>query len=232
MKFKVKNQIKRSIIFYYFHSIIDIKFIKLIRKYNLIKRIYHMYWKKQQVRKWIKSGKKTSPPHFYKSTILKDYAKKKYSLDILIETGTGKGNMIQAVLKCFKKIYSIELSSELYNQAKKHFLKHDHIKLYHGDSAYILPEILSNITQPVLFWLDAHYSGGKTARGKIDTPIMKELEAIFKYSKHDHVLLIDDANLFNGKNDFPTLDKLREFILKNRPKWKFINKDNVIRVHG
>jgi len=84
----------------------------------------------------------------------------------------------------------------------------------------------------VLFWLDAHYSGGKTARGKIDTPIMKELEAIFKYSKYDHVLLIDDANLFNGKNDFPTLDKLREFILKNRPKWKFINKDNVIRVHG
>ncbi|MHA1768078.1 MAG: rRNA adenine N-6-methyltransferase family protein, partial [Promethearchaeota archaeon] len=208
----------------------DIKFNRLMRIYNLMKRIYHIYWKKRQIRKWKKSNRKCSPPHFYKASLVKKYAKK-FSLDILIETGTGKGNMIQAVLKYFKKIYSIELSSELYNQARKRFLKYDHVKLYHGDSANILPEILSSITKPALFWLDAHYSGGNTARGNIDTPIIKELEAIFRASKYEHVILIDDANFFNGENDFPTLEKLQELIFRYRPTWIFINKDNIIRIH-
>jgi hypothetical protein len=59
-----------------------------------------------------------------------------------------------------------------------------------------------------LFWLDGHYSAGITARGDIATPISLELEAILSHPVKSHVILIDDARDFTGKDSYPFLDNL------------------------
>src|SRR5262249_2110956 len=92
------------------------------------------------------------------------------------------------------------------------------------------------ITEPCLFWLDAHYSGShfgcQTARGPRDTPIIQELEHILTHPIMSHVVLIDDARLFNGHNDYPTATELRDFIASRRPDWGVEIKDDIIRVHS
>ena len=87
----------------------------------------------------------------------------------MVETGTYYGDMIYAQLDNFSRIYSIELSERLYRKAKRRFKKNESVTLLHGDSSEVLHEIVPKFKEPVLFWLDGHYSGGITAQGKLDT---------------------------------------------------------------
>src|SRR3990167_3220711 len=69
----------------------------------------------------------------------------------------------------------------------------------------------------ILFWLDAHYSGTGTARGRKDTPIARELKAILTHRVRNHIIIIDDARLFNGQNSYPKLTWLRKLIKEKYP---------------
>ncbi|MFX1338887.1 MAG: FkbM family methyltransferase, partial [Promethearchaeota archaeon] len=153
-----------------------------------------------------------------------------FSFDILIETGTAEGEMINATKNIFKKIYSIELDELLYEYTKKRFSKDNHISLYQGDSTKVLPTILSIIKKPCLFWLDAHYSGGITAKGNLETPIISELNSILD-TKLNHVILIDDARLFIGKNDYPTIKEVKELLMKKKSNWVLEVSNDIIRIH-
>jgi hypothetical protein len=82
-----------------------------------------------------------------------------------------------------------------------------------------------------LFWLDGHYSGGITAKGRTDTPVAEELEHILTHPVMGHVVLIDDARCFVGQDHYPTLDELKEMILNKRPDWVFDVENDIIRVH-
>ncbi|MFX1419559.1 MAG: hypothetical protein ACFE9N_11625 [Promethearchaeota archaeon] len=183
------------------------------------------------LRKWIKSGKPLPGPHFYKQKVVKYYAKK-FSPDIFIETGTYQGDMIHAIKKKFKTIYSIELNEELYRKARKRFAKYNHILIIYGDSKVQLKKILSKIDKPCLFWLDAHYSGDGTAKGDLETPIMEEMNLIVNHSNLEHIILIDDARLFIGENDYPSIEKVKNLVFKNHEDWLFIIKDDIIRIHS
>lgn len=194
------------------------KFVKKIR--NII-----------YLRKWIKSGKPLPGPHFYKQKVVKYYARK-FSPEIFIETGTYQGDMIHAVKKKFNQIYSIELNEALYRNAKKRFVKNNHISIIYGDSTVQLKIILPNIDKPCLFWLDAHYSGGSTAKGDLETPIMEEMNLILNHSNLKHIILIDDARLFIGKNDYPSIEKVKNLVFKYHKDWLFIIKDDIIRIHS
>ena len=50
--------------------------------------------------------------------------------------------------------------------AFRFFENESKVKLYHGDSNKLLPEILQNTNEPVTIYVDAHYSGGDTAYGE------------------------------------------------------------------
>jgi hypothetical protein len=78
----------------------------------------------------------------------------------------------------------------------------------------MLPIILKSISEPCLFWLDAHYSAGITAKGEEETPIQQELEIISKHSCKNHIILIDDARLFNGTKSYPDIKELKEKVRK------------------
>ncbi len=104
--------------------------------------------------------------------------------------------MIEAQRENFRCIVTIELASALYDAARLRFASFNHIHVLNGDSATMLPEAIRLVDGPVLYWLDAHYSGGVTARGDMETPILKELALIADRKETGDVVLIDDARLF------------------------------------
>jgi len=158
-----------------------------------------------RVRRWIAAGKPIPLPAPFKQSIVRQYATK-YNLKILIETGTFYGDMVAACKSDFSRIFSIELQESLYLRARKRFSRDPHITILQGDSATELPRALAQLKEPALFWLDAHYSGGVTARSMSETPIVKELDMIFASSLKPLVVLIDDARCFDGTHDYPTLE--------------------------
>ncbi len=155
--------------------------------------------------------------------------KKCFDYKIFIETGTYHGNMVAAMKNRFEKIYSIELGSQLHEKAQKKFKNCSHIKLIKGDSGVELPKLLSQLNKPAIFWLDAHYSQGVTARGEIDTPIKRELAAIMKHKIKNHVILIDDARCFNGKDGYPTAGAIEKIALSHN--YLFEMKDDNFRFY-
>jgi len=182
-----------------------------------------------QTIKWYVKNKSSSPPHLIKQRIINYYASK-YSIKTFIETGTYLGTMVNAHKNTFNKIYTIELDKSLYVHAKKKFAKFKHISVLFGDSANVLPKLLKEIKQPALFWLDAHYSEGITATGNLTTPITKELKSILKHRVKKHIILIDDASLFIGKSNYPTIKKLKAYTFKRYPQVSFKVENNIIQI--
>lgn len=122
---------------------------------------------------------------------------RKFKQRIMIETGTFYGTGVLMGLEVGMSVQSIELSQELHEAAKKR-LKGLPAILVLGDSGKVLSELLRNIDEPVMFWLDGHCSGGETAKGEQSTPILKELEQIGGHHVKDHTILIDDVRLFGS----------------------------------
>ena len=171
-------------------------------------------------------------PKLGKQQVVIDYMKK-FSPDVFIETGTYKGRMIYAVMPHIPEIYSIELDQTHFRNAERRFAGYSNIHIIQGQSGQVLPEILKNIDAKCLFWLDAHFSGGSTAKGDLRTPIMQEIECILRHKRAaEHIVLIDDARLFIGRNDYPTLQALQEFVLHIRPGWVFEVENDIIRTHS
>lgn len=177
---------------------------------------------------WEKKGKPSPPPHIVKQLTIEKF-QKKFRINILVETGTFLGDMVESQKEHFKKIISIELSENLFRKAEKKFRDYSHIEIIQGDSGTILPSIISKLNEPALFWLDGHYSGGITAQGSKECPIPEELNAIFK-SDLPHVILIDDARLFNGTHDYPTIDEINALIVRYNKKFLLVIDDDIIRL--
>ncbi len=143
------------------------------------------------------------PPHVFKSRTVIALAKH-HGIGVLIETGTYRGEMVRKCLRHFEGIWSIELDEQLAADAAKKFSEYPHVHILQGDSSSKLPEILTRVNQPALFWLDGHFSGGITARADKETPLLEELRAVRDHHIKRHVLLIDDARLF-GTGGYPTM---------------------------
>jgi hypothetical protein len=181
------------------------------------------------MRDWISKGSPVPPPPLYKQLLVREYGKA-YKIKILVETGTFLGEMILACHDNFDRIYSIELDKSLFVNATENFRSMGHIKILQGDSSVELPGVLSKIMLPALFWLDGHYSGGFTAKGKTNTPILKELTHIIRHPVKNHVILIDDARCFNGTEDYPSIEELKEMIDNNLPQSVFEVRNDIIRI--
>jgi hypothetical protein len=188
------------------------------------------FFGKKKIKKWITNGKIPPPPQEYKHQIIRIFAQK-HNCKIFIETGTYKGETLYTMKDFFDELHSIELSDLLYKKALGVFRGIPHVSLIHGDSGKQLKLLLKKIKHPALFWLDAHYSGGITVKGKQETPIMSEVKTIFSHNLK-HTILIDDARCFVGKNDYPTLEQLAG-IVKRSTKYNHFEakaKDDIIRI--
>jgi hypothetical protein len=177
---------------------------------------------------WIKAGKPYSPPHIVKQKTIRSF-QNKFNTNVLVETGTFMGEMIYAQRNIFKKIYSIELSEELHLAAKRRLNKYQHVELLQGDSGEVLFNLVPKIDEPAIFWLDGHYSGFETAKGELATPIEKELETILN-SDLAHIILIDDARLFIGQDDYPTIEQIKNSVSTKKKNITFNVEDDIIRI--
>ena len=183
-----------------------------------------------ELKEWERRGRPAPPPHIVKQRTIRKFAER-FGLKVLIETGTYYGDMVEAMKNDFSRIYSIELSNELYEKAKRRFAGDDRIKIVNGDSGIELGKIIDSLDQPALFWLDGHYSAGETARGDKDTPIYEELTHIFNSQERGHVVIIDDARCFGTDPAYPSIDELSKFIkAKNSPNFKIEVENDSIRI--
>lgn len=181
------------------------------------------------LREWEAAGRTLPPPQAFKQQVIRRMAAR-YGTRTLVETGTLFGGTIAACLGDFDKLYSIELSDEFFAAAQKRFARYRKVRLHHGDSANEMPRVLAEIKEPVLFWLDAHYSSGGTARADLDSPIVQELKAISRHPVPGHLILIDDARCFDGTNDYPPIANCRSLAMQFWPRHDVTVVDDIIRI--
>ena len=162
-------------------------------------------------------------PHLTKQRAIERYARE-YGLHVLIETGTNYGHMIYVNKDRFREIYSIELDPWRAESARRKFANRPNIHVLEGDSGTVLPKVIPALKEPCLFWLDGHDFD-------ISSPIKQELDAIYKQSPYDHVLLIDDARWFDGRTDYPTMEELRGKVSREYPGRTVEVRDDIIRIY-
>src|ERR1035437_2841357 len=123
--------------------------LNLMKLYNKIKNKIKRYFKKPI--------EIIVPDYEVKKNTLNGY-KNKYGLNVLVETGTFMGDTVEYFKDRMKKIISIELAEDLAKRAQKRFENNQNIKIINGDSGKVLKDIVKEINEPILFWLNGHYS--------------------------------------------------------------------------
>lgn len=178
---------------------------------------------------WNARGRTGPPPPIVKQRRVRRFGRR-FGMRVLVETGTYMGDMLAATAGSFERLHSIELSETLHSRAAERFRDQPHIHVHQGNSETLLPHVLAQVSDPCLFWLDAHYSGGVTATGDRESPIVLELQCIFDRRCDRDVILIDDARMFDGHGGYPTLDALRSFVTDRRPRARMRIADDIIAI--
>jgi hypothetical protein len=182
----------------------------------------------EMVLEWEKFGSPVRVPHKVKQLTVSEYARN-FGCQVLVETGTFRGDMIEAQRSNFKRVYSVELANGLWEKAVTRFQNDPHVTIIQGDSSRVLRELVPTLTEATLFWLDGHYCGGDTAMGDKECPIYAEIEAILN-SSNGHVMLVDDARLFVGKRDYPTITQLAAFVKALNSEYHLTVSHDIIRI--
>ncbi|PPK87989.1 hypothetical protein CLV84_0951 [Neolewinella xylanilytica] len=187
--------------------------LKLIS--GFLPRSLRGWWKRRkdakELQQWEESGQPVPPPHAVKQRTIRS-VHQRFPYTTFVETGTFMGDMVEAQRKHFARIFSVELSKPLFIRAVKRFRGDNHITILQGDSGKVLRSVVPELQEPAIFWLDGHYSGGVTALGESVSPILAEIETILSDTLHDHVLLIDDARLFVGDENYPDLETVTALV--------------------
>jgi len=186
----------------------------------------------QDYQAWVKDGKPVPPPHIVKQKVIQEFQGFNHAR-CLVETGTFRGEMIEAQKKHFDTIYSIELGEKMYQNAVKRFQKDKNVTIVFGDSSTEIPRLVKKLHAPTVFWLDGHFSGGDTALGEEVSPVLKELGPIIDQmnSGVNHVILIDDAREFKGNNGYPSISEVEIYLNeKFSIPYTMEIKDDIIRI--
>lgn len=165
---------------------------------------------------WRLRGSRVPPPHVVKQRAVLAY-QRRGRFRTFVETGTFTGEMLAAMQPHFDRLISIELSPQIHERTRPRFADDPRVTLLLGDSGIVLPQVLATLDHPALFWLDGHYMGEGTARAQLDTPVTQELAALLGHQVRGHVVLIDDARLFDGTDGYPTIAEVRAQVERERP---------------
>jgi hypothetical protein len=135
-------------------------------------------------------------------TTLTKQVLEKYPNDIFVETGTLYGEALRLAIQCgFKKIYSIEINSDLVKTNRLQFAEHIEtglVEIIEGDTSIVFPELVKRLDGRTTFWLDAHWDGGPM--GTVKCPLPMELDAIQTHAIKNHTIMIDDRRCFGIGN--------------------------------
>ena len=189
---------------------------------NLFLRIREYIQKNRGMHKWKQREYSGNTPQFIKELIFV-----KYAIDGAnwVETGTYKGTTTNFLGNRFPHVYTIEPAQNLYNKACKRFNGRN-ITLFNNVSEKVFPILLPKLSGDINFWLDGHYSAGKTFKGDKDCPIEDELNAIEENLENfaKISILIDDIRLFlpesSNYSDYPSIDYLVDWARRLNMRWR------------
>ena len=131
----------------------------------------------------------------------------RYGLKAFVETGTYKGGTCTLVAPHFERVITIEGDRARFERTSTQFDKRQFpgLSFWYGDSRAVLARALTDLDQPCLLWLDAHWCGtGASDSNGDECPLREELAAVLasKFAAQ-HVILIDDARLFTAPPPYP-----------------------------
>lgn len=131
-----------------------------------------------------------------------DFAKSKLDIQVAFETGTHVGSSTKILASSFTEVYTVESNQALMQVAKSRLVDFTNIQFVLDNSPNALGFYLGKIEKPILFWLDAHYSGGDTDGLQSPCPLLEELKCVAQFSQISRsVICIDDARLFGAPHD-------------------------------
>ena len=181
------------------------------------------------LKNWATTGRAMPAPDLLKYAVLRENARR-HGLVVLVETGTFYGNAVFTLRNEFEEIHSIELAPDLHAAARRELGHLRHLHLHFGDSAEVLPKVAEQITSPALYWLDGHFCSGPSAFGKSDTPIGAEVDFLLRRPPGRDMILIDDARLFDGDGEYPSLAEVRAWVARHRPNAEWSVETDIIRI--
>lgn len=120
---------------------------------------------------------------------------KHFGVKTFIETGTYRGHTTNFVAPHMQKVITIEANRFVFLQTRQLLMKrHNNIVALLGNSGQALGEVLDhkdrfNITEPVLFYLDAHWNNY--------WPLQDEMRAIAKVFANNCIIVVDDFQVPN-----------------------------------
>ena len=118
-----------------------------------------------------------------------------FQISDFVETGTNRAETAVWASAHFERVFTIEADGALHERAVETFGHHKNIRFLRGDSRAHIQSVLTSLTEPAIFWLDAHWCGEDTFGKAEECPVVGELE-LLNTSEVDHLVLIDDARLF------------------------------------
>ena len=170
------------------------------------------------------------------------FLNEKHNAKYFVETGTYIGSTASWASNFFKKVVTIDISEELYAQTKKKYKDIQNIQFLFGNSVDLLTGIITQLNsiliddEKILFWLDAHYSGGITGGKNIKCPLLKELELILTLN-FNSIILIDDARFIlcpspekNTISAMPSYDEVLNVLNFHNKRYTFIWRDIVVSI--
>lgn len=131
-----------------------------------------------------------------------EWLRSNLNLTTLIEGGTYKGDTALRMSRSFDKVITMERSPIMFEVANKRLAGAGNVEQLQGDTRNLLPELLS-VNDNILFWLDAHWSGGETYGRGDECPLIEELRIILNSPLQNFAILIDDARLFLSPPPLP-----------------------------
>lgn len=155
------------------------------------------------------------------------FSKHKEDKKIFIETGTNTGDGIANALALeFEQIFSIEIDPINCNVAKERWKNHKNVTILLGDTATQIQSVLENISVPVFFWLDAHFSTSE--------PTYKELAFIKNHQIKTHTILIDDMSIyFSLPHIEQTIKDINpNYVISYEPTWRSQKEILVAKANG
>jgi hypothetical protein len=150
---------------------------------------------------------------------------------ILVETGTCYGRTVEfALAHGAKSVRSVEGYRERYESCVEKFTGDSRVSLWCGHSKDKLSEMIKDLSEPVLFFLDAHPSGPNSyghdeleenlgyVYGQ-DAVLVAELNIIANHHINDHIIIVDDQHSHDG--GIKAQQKYKDILLSANPNYSF-----------
>jgi hypothetical protein len=171
-------------------------------------------------------------PHSYLKFLAINQARRATRSATFIETGTYLGGTAYRCSKVFDTVYTIELSPELAQQARRNLQACRNVEVIQGDAAVELDNVLrTRAVERATVFLDGHFSGGNTAHGAIAEPAIQELEILARHRDRINAIVIDDFRNFGVEPGHPPKSQMLRALETHFPETDFtirVQNDQVI----